>query len=87
MIVKYTADDIDSMRCYVTCLIDPEREGWDWEWQVAHSSIIEDRLRTYIAAGVSKTDLGKFLSKKWEEVYAAKRVWADYRAKNCAPAP
>jgi hypothetical protein len=59
----YSADNIAVMREYIAILIDPLRESWDASFFKDHSSMIEDRLRTYIRAKISVQDLGEEVRK------------------------
>jgi hypothetical protein len=53
----YTLDEIDRMRAAVTKLTDVACYGSCEQWEVNRSRLIEDRLRTYMAAGISVNEL------------------------------
>jgi hypothetical protein len=57
--VQYTVDNIDTMRVHVAILLDPALGSWSAEYFERNSLVIEDRLRTYMAAGVTVQDLGR----------------------------
>ncbi len=61
--MKYSCDNLETMRTYIAILIDPTRESWGHEFFREYSSMIEDRLRTSIMAGIGVQNMGSEVDK------------------------
>lgn len=76
---RYTYAELSEMRGHVAVLLAPELGAWDEAFFHAHSSVIEDRLRTCVVAGLRAEDTGLEVEKTLGAIDVGLKAWRGYQ--------